>query len=456
MIIYWRDRTKSFACLLFTAFILINTSCKKEVDNTVGSDVIGNRSGFETRVDTLEAIAYSTKADSIDTRFLNYYLLGQMNDPILGTTNANLITQYSIPFDQFDFEGSVIDSVVLQLRYAGATGIYGNNTSQQVLKVYEVTEDLPVSTESSILGYYMSNREYSKSAEIGSYTGNFNLTDSVYLTIGTAQVGYAPQLRIRITDQAFISKLQNATKTGEFLNETNFKAAFKGLFISAENQSLATGEGALTYMYLSNVESALVAYTSKVEGTTTVSRKYEFPISRFSTVKANQYKHSGQPALQASVGGTHQNTCYVQGAGGIKTRIIIPGLASLGAGKQIAVSNARLVLTAKDTAGYNAATRMIVRGADQAGATTAIPDELEAGYGGNFDANLSTYTFNVNRFAQQVINTYYQSKTDVNYGLTLSVPSNDVDAARRVILDTDTSSLADRKLKFVVTYTVIK
>jgi hypothetical protein len=458
MIIYWKDRTKNLCLLLAAAIILINTSCKKQVDDNVGTDVIGNRSGFDTRVDTLDVITYSSKADSIDTRFLNYYLLGQMNDPVTGKTDANLITQYSIPFDQFDFEGSVIDSVVLQLRYAGALGIYGNNTTTQTLKLYEITEDLPVSTESSILGHYMSNISYAYNpTEIGSYNGTFRVSDSVYVSVGGARIGYAPQLRIKITDPAFISRLQNSTKTGEFLNEANFKAAFKGFMISAEQQNLPSGQGALAYMYLSNVESAMVVYTNKLEGSSTVYRKYEFPISRFSTVKANQYKHSGQPALQGSANGTNQTTCYVQGAAGIKTRILIPGLAALAATNPVAISNARLILTAKDTTEYAAATRLTASGADINGATAPIPDQYEVvGYGGNFDAITSTYTFNVNRFAQNVVNNYNRSKTDVNYGLTLSIPLNDIDAARRVVLDTDNSDRANRKLKFVVTYTVIK
>jgi hypothetical protein len=88
MIIYWKDRIRHFAYLLLMAVILINTSCKKE-NNEIGSDVIGNRSGFDVQVtDTFEVITYSSPADSVDTRFLSYYMLGQINDPVMGITTT--------------------------------------------------------------------------------------------------------------------------------------------------------------------------------------------------------------------------------------------------------------------------------------------------------------------------------------------------------------------------------
>ena len=139
------DKTKWITILLAGALIFSNTSCKKE-NNEIGSDIIGNRSGFNVQVtDTFDVIAYTSLADSVDTRFLSYYMLGQTNDPVIGKTTANLVTQFLYPVSGFSFTNFTIDSVVLQLRYAGPTAVYGNNTTQTI-KVYEIAEDLPTSS----------------------------------------------------------------------------------------------------------------------------------------------------------------------------------------------------------------------------------------------------------------------------------------------------------------------
>lgn len=448
MTISWKDRTKQLSMLLLLGSILFNISCKKQDENTVGSDVIGDRSGFDIRVtDTFEVVAYSVKADSVpETNTLPYYLLGQMNDPVLGRTSADIITQFSVPFENFTFEGT-IDSVVLQLRYAGANGVYGNKATAQSIRVYELDEDLPVHTENS--SFHSAKSYRYKPALLGEHTGVFNVTDSVMTELDSVKIGYAPQLRVRITDPSFIARLQALSG----ITEASFKSQFKGLVVSAGHQSLAPGEGALAFMYLSQAESNVTVYTRKTDGS---HNRYQFPVSRVNESKTNRYVHSGQPAdLQPVNGGVHQPNNYIQAAGGIRLRVLIPGLNNLAANQAIAVNNARLVLTAKADALYEVPSRLIPYGADEKGALAAIPDFNEQ-YGGTFNAGTQTYSFNVNRYIQQMLTTYYQEKRDINYGFNITIPTGDINAARRLLLDTDNSDPASRKLKFILTYTVIK
>lgn len=452
MIIYWRDRTKHFAYLLLAAVVLINFSCKKE-NNEIGSDVIGNRSGFDVQVtDTFEVITYSSVADSVDTRFLTYYMLGQINDPVMGVTSANIVTQFLYPVAGFTFGNQTIDSVVLQLRYAGPSAIYGKNT-EQTIKVYEVNEDLPT----SLSEYFYSNRNYQTSpTELGSYTGTFNLSDSVIEYVAGKRLGYAPQLRIKITDAAFINKLKT-TPVDSFTSSANFKSTFKGLMISAEQSSMANGDGSIAYFNLrsDNPQTALVVYCKN----DTAQVKYEFPISGTAEVKTNQYKHRNLPAtLQAANNGTHQNTCYVQPAAGIKTRILIPSLSKIAADRPIAVNSARILFTVKDTQNYPVPARLNLWDADELGRRKNIADFSESAtyYGGTFDATTGTYTFNINRHVQNLLNSYNKNKVDINYGLNLFVPEDYNVAANRAILDTDRSIPGQQKVKLILTYTVIK
>lgn len=455
MTIYWKDRINltRWACLMAVSVLLLNTSCKKE-NNEVGSDVIGNRSGFDVQVtDTFDVVAYSTASDSVDTRFLSYYMLGQMNDPELGVTSANLITQFLYPVSGFSFDNIEIDSVVLQLRYAGANALYGKNTSQTI-KVYEITEDLPVSLDE----YFYSNRSYQTgSTELGSYTGTFGMSDSAIVYIGTTRLAYAPQMRIKITDQAFINKLKS-TPTDSFTSASKFKSVFKGLMISAEQGGMAPGDGAIIYLNMrtDNPQTALVVY-GRQGGTTQV--KYEFPIAGTNEVKANQYKHTYVPALQPGKTGQHRTTCYLQPCAGIKTRLLIPSLSKLAASKQIAVNSARLTVHVKgDTSLYMLPQRLNLWDANEDGTRKVIKDFSESitYYGGYYNSSTTSYTFNINRHVQNLLNHYYQYKTDINYGLNLFVPEDFPIAANRAILDTDRSTPGQEKVKLILTYTVIK
>ena len=449
----WADRTK-YSLLLLLAVALFSASCKKE-NNEIGSDVIGNRSGFEVKVtDTFDVITYSSAADSVDTRYASYYMLGQMNDPLLGITTSNIVTQFLYPVSNFSFSGMTIDSAVVQLKYAGTTALYGNNTSQTI-KLYEVTEDLSTATDAT----FYSNRTYQTNAnELGSYSGSFNLTDSAIVYVNGTRLAYSPQMRIKITDAAFLNKLQAAADSS-FTTPAQFKAAFKGFMISADQAAMASGDGAITYINLrsDNPESAMVVYVSK----NGVQSKYEFPFAGTNEVKANQFKHSNIPVtLQAANNGTHQSTCYVQACAGIKTRILIPHLSQIAQDKQIAVNSARLVFNVKnvDTSVYKLPTRLNLWDANQDGTRKLIADFRESitYYGGYYNSATQSYTFNINRHVQNLLTSYYKDKVDINYGLNLFVPEDYPVSANRAVFDTDRSTPGQERIKLILTYTVIK
>ncbi len=452
MIICWKDRTKN-AFLILLSVLFFSISCKKE-NNEIGSDVIGNRSGFDIQVtDTFTVISYSSVADSVDTRFASYYMLGQMNDPVLGISTSNLVTQFLYPVSNFTFSGMTIDSAVVQLRYAGKTALYGKNTTQTI-KLYELTEDLNTSLDAT----FFSNREYQiNNTELGSYNGEFNLNDSVILTIDGTRYSYAPQMRIKITDPNFINKLQLAADSS-FSNPTQFKSAFKGFYITAEQMGMAAGDGAVAYinMRTDNAESALVVYASKAG----VQSKFEFPFGGTNEVKTNQFKHSAIPVtLQPMQSGNHQNTCYVQGGAGIKTRILIPNLLDLVKNNQVAIQSARIEfkLANVDTSIYQLPTRLNIWDAYPNGTRKMIADFSESlsYYGGFYDQSTQSYSFHINRYIQEVFNNYTNNKTNTNFGLNLFVPEDYPVSVNRAVFNTD-STLIDKKIKLILTYTVIK
>ena len=102
--------------------------------------------------------------DSVITNRLGSLAIGRINDLEFGTTNASIITQFSLPGNGFSWGTGVLklDSCNLQLRFrtlinsAGTTfkDYYGNPDAIHTLKVYLLQEDL------SIDSLYYSTRKF--------------------------------------------------------------------------------------------------------------------------------------------------------------------------------------------------------------------------------------------------------------------------------------------------------
>jgi hypothetical protein len=448
MIACWKGKTNLRLLSLLSVLFVFSISCQKK--DTVGSEFVGGIVGFDVQsIDTLSILSYTSRQDSFRTRNLSLYTLGKLNDPDFGTTQANIIAQLTIPADNFTFpQGVVIDSIVLQLPYATSTGFYGTKSTNQTIHVYELNETLLNSSDS---GYY-SNRNYAFTPNIiGSKQGNFSaIGDSVIMSFASTVLRLPPHLRINLTDPAFVSKIA----TSVYSNNATFQSSIlKGLYVAAETNPLNPGEGALVYCNLNSQVTAMVVYYND-------SFKVEFPISRSTTVKANQFlhQHTVTIPIEPVFGGTPQTTNYAQPMGGLKTRIFIPYLFDLIQNKNIAITGAEILFTPKagfDNATFTLPNQLLLTNSDSLGRNELIRDaagfEGANYYGGQL--RNGTYRFNIIRHIQYVLNEYKNNNRNVNYGLNLLVPADNPVAGNRIVLDTD-QRLGNIKLK--LSYTVIK
>jgi hypothetical protein len=444
-----KDRIKIPSFLLFISLLLLLVSCRKNED-TVGAEFIDGILGMDViTTDTTSLITYTTIHDSIPSRGLTYYILGDMNDPSFGYSRASIITQFDLPAQNYKWasDNITIDSVVLQIGYTSATSVYGNTSSLQKINVYELDELLVNSRDSS----YYSNRTYPKRTPtpIGSWTGSFNkLGDSVYVSGLTA--GLTPHLRIRLDNADFVERLRTAPSQGQFVNTETFQKYIKGLIIMPETSPQNPGEGAVAYMNLKNSITSVVVYYAG--GT----QKAEFPIYKTETVKANSYSHVYNPAitLQPMKSGTHQTTAYIQPMAGLKMRILVPHLFELVKDKKVAITGAELIFTPLQggaPAPYSLPDKVRLVSADSLGRNELVVDFLEAHFGGDYNSSTGTYHFNIIRHIQQLLTQYKNNNLNLNYGFSLIVQADNPIVANRLILDTNPG-----KIKLKLSYTVIK
>lgn len=480
MTAYLKGKTEQLTFLFFI-IVFLTASCRKNDTDTIGADFIGKRNGFDIRVtDATSLIVYSTQHDSFPTRSLSYYLLGDMNDPVLGRSKANIYAQFSIPANQFTLSGGTIDSVILRLKPVFNNSYYGNISSPQEIGIYELKEQLINSTDSG----YFSNRSYrisspgnpSLPAPIGYYSDKINMTDSTYETVNGSNYTIEPHIRIKMSN-AFVTKLQQAEQSGAFLSNDAFHNYINGLAILSQTPEshIMPGDGALVNINLRSSVSAVVIYYHNSSGST----KQEFPFLP-TDLKTNQFFHKSNVTLKPNVNKqnpgekyedyvnrVHSNECYIQSGGGIKTRILMPTILDLAKDNHIAIIGAELVFSVQDgfesDPVYKVPPNLWLQGSDSLGRITLLADFLEVYpyaptdyYGGTYNGTTHQYKFNIIRHIQNIINTYKTSGKDINYGLNLIIPADDYYygvGAGRVVLNTNT---ALKKVKLNLSYTVIK
>jgi Domain of unknown function (DUF4270) len=459
MTVYSKDRTKQFS-ILFLVFVFLFTACRKDNSNTIGADFIGARNGFNAlSTDTSTIILFSSRCDSVPTRSLTNFMLGDMNDPIFGKTKSNIYTQFSAP-SGFSFGGLTIDSVVLQLGFVSTTSFYGNISTPQDISVYELKEQLINIADSG----YFSNRSYQISengsrvspASIGHFSGNINLTDSFKETVGGIAYTLVPHIRIKLS-AAFANKLQRAESSGAFSSDAAFKSYINGLAILVQtpDSKLNPGQGAIVYM---NLRSSMVTGIAVYYGGGASETVFQVAPTDMVT---NQYSHITNLPLQPYMSNipSVNNECYVQSNAGVKTRVLLPNIDSIAKSQNIAIIGAQLIFTladGKEDATYPVPNTLWLQNADSIGRITFLEDYFETlpanYYGGTYDPIHRQYSFNIIRHIQHLINTYHQTGKSINYGMNLIIPADDYlngIGAGRVVLNT-------KKVKLNLSYSVIK
>lgn len=230
---------KTFYFLSLVAVFATLVSCDDE--SVVGSGLVDNESLNVKLIDTLDLKARTILSEPLPTyvpsRPKNTYMLGQIEDPIFGTTRSEIYFSPTMfgGLPQYDTPNSVFDSLVLVLPLSEA-GNYGN-LGNHTLEVFRVTEsiesadtiygDQDFDTESSPIA-----RLENKFVDAGAETKYINHATGEEDTI----IG---QLRIKF-DDAFGSMLfEDATAA---TTDSAFRAEYNGFkIVSTTNDNSIFG-----------------------------------------------------------------------------------------------------------------------------------------------------------------------------------------------------------------------
>lgn len=439
-------------------------SCKKE--GQVGLDVQPKTDLISAYFkDTTTILSDVQRDDSVKTNAAALLLLGSYVDPIFGKTTCSFFSQLNIynNANNIDFTGGVgaqielvLDSAVLTLQYVATSSdarkCYGVQSDPQTFNVYKLTQQMNVDSP-----YYSARRipfdstNFSNASLIGTKTFTPQPDSNVVLK----GVAYPPHIRIRI-DSTFADSILKQSGKAPLVDNTAFHNFFPGIYVVPVNPAQASGQGAVFYFNPYGPNTKLVLYyrrhvSAPAPGDTL---SYPFEINGFSA-HFNRFQHdyTGTPVeARINNGVNDTDNIYVQSAQGIRTKITIPYLKNWISKGPIAVNKAEVLLkvdASSITTNYNVHPQLFLVAIDSVtpGKYEFPIDfyEVASAYGGAYNATTQTYSFNIARHVQQILD---GKRTD--HGFYLMAGGGAVNAERTVLFG---SSKVASKLRFRLTYT---
>lgn len=395
--------------LLISLFIL--NGCQNT--DSIGLDVDPSTGINGKFTDTITVRSSTVREDSILTNTLKQYPLGFFNDPVFGKTAANIALSLTMVNNNTTFgTAPVLDSAVLVLHYGDE--FYGDSTSKFRIEVRQLAEQLTANKN------YFNNSGFNVSAAvIGSQLVTIRRKDSVkvnQIITGKPDAikNKAPQIRIPLSSSFINNNFINAA-AANFSTQDVFRKFIKGLHLRV-NESQSSGPGGIAFLNLSD-SSRLDIYYKNTSGTTIDTTLLSFPITNnvAAVPIAAQFTHDytgTSVQTQLNNPNTQYDFTYVQGLGGVRTKIRFPHIEKLKELGNITINKAELIVTVVGgTDNYSPSPRLLMYTTDIANQRQFIPDfgpdpaialpDLD--FGGFYDSTNKRYKFVVTTFLQDIL-----------------------------------------------------
>jgi hypothetical protein len=433
----------SLFILMIAAFLF---SCKKDISE-IGVNVVGDDPLEVIYVDTFSIVAHSELVDSMRTDELSSHLLGAYIDPVFGTLNASIYSQFRLEAgnEDFDFpDGSICDSVVLYLAYAD-NEVYGDTNYQHQISIYEVGDQ--IYRDSSYYHFQNLRTKNEVLAELN-FVPSFDSIDyNDIVGDDTIESGrkIAP-ISVHL-NQNFGERLIEYGPEVYESNET-FLAELAGLYITTLDQNLPSSEGSLVNIdFLSDDTKITLYYTYTLENDdgndTTYHEEFDL-ICNSNTARFGNYNHydyyNASPEFRSQVidGDTTlgEEMVYLQGLAGVRTIISFPHIRKMDNYYNYAVNEAKLFLwdvndASSDLQAIEALSlSQQVQLTDSSYVYYTIPDASSGDnyFNGEYNGTDRNYFFRITQFIQDLIQGY-----TVDSKLRVEIIGGAVNANRSVL-----------------------
>jgi hypothetical protein len=410
---------------LVTAFLLFvfSISCKKE--NNIG--LAGQQyPTYKINTNTsLQVKALTVRVDSILTANVSNSMFGTYYDPVFGKVGCSFATQFFAHASTIVRRSDVVlDSIVLVLQPDSDLNGYGNINSasgKQHIKIYELTNDI------------ISGHAYYNNQQMANVFYNSSVAPVAELDIIPTS---SDPIKIRLSNNIgdIGDRILKGISTGLIRDgePKTMYSIFKGLYVTAENPLQQVGEGAITNLNLMTgkfnktriqISYSALGKTAFTQQDSLIHSTLELvPLSSTNSFNVITHDYSNTPFIN-KLNGTEPepDNIYIAGGAGLKSKIILPFLQSFSNkdSGNIVINKCELTFqldqnTLDDR--FPPPKKLVLLKIDSLGVGVKTPDEASGiNFDGNYNSNSKSYTFNITRYAQQVIT----GSTKKDYGLFL-------------------------------------
>jgi hypothetical protein len=434
--------------LLFLAFTVL-FSCKKD-PYEIGLDLLPPSDTVKVlSTDTCTVIAYSERVDSIATSNCSALSMGSLIDPVFGNSTISFCTQVQPSSSSVDFgTDPVADSLILMLYYSG---YYGDTTTQQNIRVYEVSEDLRIDSS------YYSNRQVKVYPNLLSEM-SFSPRPNDSVKVGTATFG--AHLRINLSKQSnyFVNKLLFGPAS-VYTSSALFNLFMKGLYI--ETQPLNSGGALVNFNISASLSKMVMYFHNQTSDTLTYTYLINTGCARFLHIDHNSYVNADQSLKQQVLNKDTllgENMLYLQGLGGTRIKFRMPYMMNFSKNRKIAINDALLLMEnpSNDTVLSPPSKIILIR--DSSGYVGSVIDELEGSdyFGGNYNSSTKSYYFRLTRHIQKLITGYYSENRELY--IQVNDPLSNIIYPNRVLINGYKPVLpgaASSRFRLQITYTLL-
>ena len=254
----------------FTRFLLVIAlfySCTKIITTDIGAGLIPPVDGVITKDTVIDIATKNTSLDTISVGISEDHVLGYIDDPVFGKTNASINFQVApettplalgLPKDSI-----VFDSVVLCLKFNGAWG-----DTLQNLRLHVYSMDPEVVFDNRIA--YTNNKTFTRGAELTDIAKEVDIRKLVDVDSTSSPYKEPTVNQLRITlNKSFGEKIIGLDSSQFYTSDSAFYTALRGLIVEAE-----TSGNALIRINLTDTTTHLSLYYHNISGGDTLTKRF--------------------------------------------------------------------------------------------------------------------------------------------------------------------------------------
>jgi len=420
---------------------LLALSCKKNVDSPIGSNVLPASdliTGEYTEIYPDVSYTQFRSSDSVilTSNLSTSNLLGSMNDPIFGRTDASIYCSFETDYSSTGVGGlapvgneAVFDSVVLVLAYnyipGSATTYVGDTSDPLSLDIFPLKHNISPDTN-----YYSTGNNYYYTGTGGYLHGPMPYNATTNLVYGGRSFVFNPHLNwfapvkkdttvvnnpllnVRLRDD-WGEELFNTLQNGYLNNNTLFQEFCKGFYITTQHSiMLQPFYGSIFFVQMNSNTGINFYYHNKQSND--IPPPIHVSPSGSSSTRFSYFKHDysiGSTDLQQQISPNYTDTnpptnpsqktknVFLQGGGGVGVVLKFPSLLQW-VNKNIVINKAELVLKPDQSnsdffnlAKYFLPGRLYLEGDTLGGPKGLVENEYT--FGGYYDIANNQYLFEI-------------------------------------------------------------